>query len=225
MRRILFGIVVGLGGAAILISLGVWQVKRLAWKEDLLARIEAQIADAPVSLGEATRPEFVRYAPVTLQGRFGEGHIRVLASRKQIGAVYRIIRPFEDDVSGRILVDTGWLRDGTPVTPSPDQAVTLTGNLDAPNEIDRYTPAPDLGTNTWFARDVPEMARTLDTEPLLVVLRDTSDQDLGVTAWPVDTRGIPNDHLQYAVTWFSLAAIWIAMSLYFLNRRPAKDAP
>ena len=36
---------------------------------------------------------------------------------------------------------------------------------------------------------------------------------------PVDTTRIPNDHLQYAITWFSLAAIWAAMSLYFVRRR------
>jgi len=38
---------------------------------------------------------------------------------------------------------------------------------------------------------------------------------------PVDTARIPNDHLQYAITWFSLAAIWLGMSLFFLRRRRA----
>jgi surfeit locus 1 family protein len=43
----------------------------------------------------------------------------------------------------------------------------------------------------------------------------------GVSALPVDTARIPNDHLQYAITWFSLAAIWLGMSLFFLRRRGA----
>jgi surfeit locus 1 family protein len=52
------------GGVAILVSLGVWQVQRLAWKEGVLAEIEARIAAAPVALPEAPDPEADRYLPV-----------------------------------------------------------------------------------------------------------------------------------------------------------------
>jgi surfeit locus 1 family protein len=34
----------------------------------------------------------------------------------------------------------------------------------------------------------------------------------------VDTAGIPNDHLEYAVTWFALALVWLGMTAYFLRR-------
>ena len=219
MRRILFAIVIGLGGAAILVSLGVWQVTRLAWKEDLLARIEATIADAPAPLTRETE----RYAPVTVTGQFADGHLRILASRKQTGAVYRIIRPFQTD-QGALLIDTGWILDDARVPEIPGDQITLVGNLDAPNEIDSFTPEPDLNANIWFARDVPAMAKALGTEPALIVLREAPQADLGATPWPVDTAGIPNDHLQYAITWFSLAAIWVGMSLYFLRRKPRSTA-
>jgi surfeit locus 1 family protein len=63
------------------------------------------------------------------------------------------------------------------------------------------------------------MSAALDTKPVLVVARAMSFEDGGVTPLPVDTARIPNDHLQYAITWFSLAAIWTAMSLYFVRRR------
>ncbi len=219
MRRTLFAIIVGLGGSAILISLGIWQVQRLAWKEDLLARIEEQISGRPVNLGAAVAPEFQRYAPVTLEGAFADGHLRMLASRKTIGPVYRIIRPFESAALGRVLVDTGWQPDGQNTNSVSKDRVTLVGNLDAPNEADSFTPDPDIGRNIWFARDVQAMADALDTEPVLVVLRTAPDIDLGVTPWPVDTVGIPNDHLQYAITWFSLAAVWLWMSVFFLRRK------
>ncbi|MCV3272518.1 SURF1 family protein [Roseobacter sinensis] len=246
--RLWFGLIVGMIGVGILVSLGIWQVQRLAWKEDLLARIESQIAADPVPLGVAQNqtaetsrpagaagqrresaghlstvqmPELNRYSPVTMTGSFDTDAppIRVLASRKTVGAVYRIIRPFQAEGYGRILVDTGWIVDdaGAP-PPPPDEQLTLVGNLDTPNEADSFTPAPDLQGNIWFARDVPEMARALSTEPVLVVLRETPETDLGVTPWPVDTAGIPNDHLQYAITWFSLAVIWGAMTVYFLLR-------
>ncbi|MGZ2258584.1 SURF1 family protein [Roseobacter sp. A03A-229] len=219
--RLWFGLIVGVVGVGILVSLGIWQVQRLAWKEDLLARIETQIVAAPVPLRQALEPEVQRYSPVTVTGAFDAETppIRILASRKTVGAVYRIIRPFQAEDYGRILVDTGWVVDdaGTPPAPSADR-ITLVGNLDTPNEADGFTPAPDLDDNIWFARDVPQMARALSTEPLLVVLRDAPESDLGVTPWPVDTAGIPNDHLQYAITWFSLAVIWGAMTVYFLLR-------
>ncbi|GFE51525.1 SURF1-like protein [Roseobacter cerasinus] len=219
--RLWFGLIVGVIGVGILVSLGIWQVQRLAWKQEVLTRIETEIAAAPVPLHAALEPEFLRYAPVKLTGTFDANHthVRALASRKSVGAVYRIIRPFQAEDYGRILVDTGWVRDGIgELRPIPEGKVTLVGNLDAPNEADGFTPAPELDTNIWFARDVPEMAHALSTEPVLVVLRDAPDSDLGVTPWPVDTAGIPNDHLQYAITWFSLALIWGAMTVYFLLR-------
>ena len=216
--RLWFLLIVGLIGTGILVWLGVWQVQRLAWKQDLLARIEAQIGAEPIALAKAVAPEFQRYAPVALSGRFGDGHVRMLASRKSIGPVHRVIRPFEVDGFGRVLVDTGWQRDGVDVQAAPGTVLTLIGNLDTPQEADGFTPAPDRAANLWFARDVPAMAKALDTRPILVVLRDAPETDLGVTPWPVDTAGIPNDHLQYAITWFSLALIWGAMTGYFLLR-------
>ena len=216
--RLWFLLIVGLVGTGILISLGVWQVQRLAWKQDLLSRIEAQITAEPVPLRAAVEPAFQRYAPVTVTGTFADDHIRMLASRKSIGPVHRIIRPFDVDGYGRVLIDTGWQPDGAAVLSVPQGRITLIGNLDAPQEADGFTPVPDLAANLWFARDVPAMAAALDTQPVLVVLRDAPETDLGVTPWPVDTAGIPNDHLQYAITWFSLALIWAAMTGYFLLR-------
>ncbi|WP_108838248.1 SURF1 family protein [Tateyamaria sp. Alg231-49] len=218
MGRLWFLLTIGLIGTVILVSLGVWQVQRLAWKQGMLARIEAQISADPVPLAEALDPEFRRYAPVEITGRFGQSHIRMLASRKTTGAVYRIIRPFRTDDGASILIDTGWQVQARDVVDAPQTRLTLTGNLDAPQEADGFTPDPDTKGNIWFARDVPAMAAALGTDPVLVVLRDAPETDLGVTPWPVDSAGIPNDHLQYAITWFSLAVIWVGMTLYFLRR-------
>jgi surfeit locus 1 family protein len=60
------------------------------------------------------------------------------------------------------------------------------------------------------------MAAALGTEPVLIVARtDTGD---GITPLPVDTAGIPNNHLNYALTWFCLAAVWLGMTLLLLWR-------
>ncbi len=222
MQRLLFLLTFGLIGTGILVGLGVWQMQRLAWKEDLLAGIEAQIGADPVPLSAALEPAFQRYAPVEVSGTFGTRHIRMLASRKSIGPVHRIIRPFDVEGYGRVLIDTGWQPDGADVQGAPEARLALIGNLDAPIEADGFTPEPDLQANLWFARDVPAMAEVLDTRPILIVMREMPQADLGVTPWPVDTAGIPNDHLQYAITWFSLALIWAGMTAYFVLR-PARS--
>ena len=76
---------------------------------------------------------------------------------------------------------------------------------------------PAHGVAQRDARACHDLA--LDTEPLLLIA--SSQTDPGVTPLPVDSTGIPNDHLEYAITWFSLAAVWVAMTGAFLWRSRA----
>ena len=228
MGRILFLIGIGLGGAAVLISLGLWQVQRLAWKESVLADITARIAADPVALPSDPDPVADKYLPVAVTGTFDDQMIYVLVSQKQIGAGYRVILPMQTDTGRRVLVDRGFVRlEERDAVTTPTGEVTVTGNLHWPQEIDSFTPEPDLEANIWFARDLPAMAETLNSEPLLIVARTTSLPDGPVMPLPVDTAGIPNDHLQYAITWFSLALIWVAMTAVFAlrgtRRRPERS--
>jgi surfeit locus 1 family protein len=222
MRLILF-LIFGLLGTGVLVGLGVWQMQRLEWKEAVLADIDARIIAAPVDLPATPDATADRYLPVTVTGTLQDPAIRVLVSQKQVGAGYRIIRPLQ--VDGRsIMVDLGFLPIQSPTPAAVTAPVTITGNLHWPDEIDGYTPAPDLGADIWFARDLPRMAEHLGTEPVLVVARTTSLPDSALTPLPVDTSGIPNDHLGYAVTWFGLAIVWVVMTGFFLLRirKPAK---
>ncbi len=219
MRRILFLLIFGLAGFAVLIALGTWQVQRLTWKRGVLAEIESRIAAAPVGLPETPDAGRDKYLPVQVTGTIGPGELHVLVSIKRVGPGYRIIAPMQTDAGRRLLLDRGFVAASRKAEARVTGAVTVTGNLHWPEEIDSYTPAPDPAANTWFARDVPAMADALKTEPVLLVAR--SQTDPSVTPLPVDTAGIPNDHLQYAITWFSLALIWAAMTAYFLWRTRA----
>ena len=84
MRRILF-VIFALAGLGLLLSLGTWQVKRLAWKEAVLAEIESRIDDVPVALPAAPDREADRYLPVAVTGEMLEGEVHVLVSVKQVG--------------------------------------------------------------------------------------------------------------------------------------------
>lgn len=218
MGRIIGALVLGVVGVTILVSLGIWQMQRLAWKEGVLADIEARIAADPVAIPDAPDPEADRYLPVTVTGRFGEGHVRVLVSQRGLGAGYRILSPFETGTGRRILIDRGVIRVADDVPEAPNGPVTVTGNLHWPEERDGFTPENDIADNTWFAREVPVLAALFGTEPVLVIARALSASDAPVTPLPVSTEGIPNDHLNYAITWFSLAVVWLGMTLFLLWR-------
>lgn len=217
MRRMIWPLIFGLAGAAVLAGLGLWQLQRLDWKEAVLADIEARIAAAPVALPDRPEPGRDRYLPVRLAGRFTADELQVLTSRKHVGPGYRIIAAFVTGDGRRVMVDRGFAPEGAAAAPAEGPA-EITGNLHWPDETDAFTPAPDIETGLWFARDVASMAEALGSEPVLVVARAVAPPDPAVTPWPVDSAGIPNDHLQYAITWFSLAAVWLGMTGLWLWR-------
>jgi surfeit locus 1 family protein len=219
MKRMIFFVVFGLGGLSILVSLGIWQMQRLAWKQAIITQIEERIVEAPIALPANPNRVDDKYLSVTAEGFVNPEFLRVLVSQKRIGAGYKLISPLvlQDRT---VLLDRGFIsvNETLPTDITAQIKSVVTGNLHWPQEIDSYTPAPDIAKNIWFARDVDAMAKILKTDPVMIVLREISPADTNVTPLPVDTVNIPNDHLQYAITWFLLALIWAAMTAYFLLR-------
>lgn len=218
MRRLILPLFFGIVGTAVLLWLGTWQVQRLAWKEGVLSQIETRISDAPIALPVQPTEENDQYLPVVARGLITDQEAHVLASSKKTGAIYRVIAAFETDDGRRVLLDRGWVE-----PPAKDEARTavsaeVVGNLLWPDERDSYTPENDVNGNIWFARDIAQLAEELNTEPLLVVARKSDELNSTVTPLPVTVTGIPNDHLQYAVTWYGLALVWVIMTLYYLRR-------
>ena len=218
MGRVIGVWLLGLGGVAILLTLGIWQMQRLAWKEAILADIDARIAADPVALPVAPDPERDRYLPVMLAGRIDPTFVRVLVSQKGIGAGYRIIAALETGAGRRVLIDRGVIPvgDAMPATPADD--LRIIGNLHWPDERDGFTPENDLAGNMWFARDVAALAAHLAAEPVLVIAREITPPEAAITPLPVGIGNIPNDHLSYAITWFSLAIVWLGMTVFLLWR-------
>lgn len=218
MQRFIVPLLIGIVGTAILLGLGTWQVLRLEWKEGKLAEIEAQIHAAPVPLEQAIARGLVEFEPVEVSGTFATDEAHVLNSIKRLGVVFRVISPFTTDMGRRILVDRGYVLEADKTTQRPASGATIIANFRTPEETDGFTPAPDWETNFVFARDVALLSAHFDTEPILLILRETSQTNPPVTPWPVDTGAISNDHLQYAITWFSLAAVWLGMTALWIAR-------
>ena len=222
MRRLIFPLLLGIVGAAILIGLGVWQLQRLEWKTAALAKIDAKIQAAPVALPASVTAKDDIYLPVTVQGRLLGPEALVITGFGPAGPGYRVIGAFELAGDGRkILVDLGFVAEADREFPRPTGQMTVTGNLNWPAEKDSYTPEPDLLRHFWFARDVERMANVLRTEQILVVAKAIDPAIPAISPLPVDSSSVPNDHLNYAITWFSLAVVWLGMTalLVWRNRR------
>ena len=218
---------------AILIGLGIWQLKRLAWKLDLLAHIAAlQTAPArpagPV-LDDLARGRDVNFTRVKLvcpglatapflelYGVSDDGIVSRLISACQVkGASY-----------GSVLVDRGFVpdtvKDRPPVDATAQAPVELVGVLRTPDKRTFVTPANELAANRWYSRDVPAMAKALGVQrpaPMFLFAETSANPGLKYpTPQPVPTE-IPNRHLEYAWTWFGLAAALAAVYAAVLFRR------
>ena len=221
MRNTIFAVLLGLAGAGVLISLGVWQMQRLAWKEGIIAAAEAMIAADPVALPPVPDPVADRYRSVTVEGRFTGEEAHVLTSTREEGPGFLVIAAYETSDGRRILIDRGFVPETEKTTPRPARAAGVTGNLNWPDDVTASTPPYDAERQIWYGRDVDGIAALLQTDPVLVIARsDTGD---GVAARPVATTGFRNDHWEYAVTWFSLAAVWLGMTGLFLWRIRARS--
>ena len=222
--RVVAPLIFGLVGTAVLIGLGVWQLQRLEWKEGVIARLEARLAAEPVALPPEPDPVRDDFLRVGVEGRLGEQALYVLTSRRGLGPGYRVIAPLDTGAGRRILVDLGFIPEEMKGGGYPGSGgrARVTGTLYWPDEVDSFTPEPDRAENLWFVRDLGPMADALGTEPLLIV---AEAHDLG--EWPMPLRlglAIPNNHLEYAITWFSLALIWAVMSVLLVRRERGRAA-
>ena len=216
---------------AILIGLGVWQLQRLKWKEGLLAHVAAlQSAKArdigPVldRLKDDRDADFTRVS-VTCPGlasapflelygiREGQAGVRLISACPVVSHRYRTV-----------LVDRGFVADSIsarpPVDPASTAPVELVGVLRVPERGNFVTPKNAPGR--WYTRDAAAMARQLQAPspaPLFLMAETPTNPDwkaLVPAPLPVD---IPNNHFDYALTWFGLAAALACVYVADLFRR------
>lgn len=201
----------------ILIGLGVWQLQRLAWKETLLAHVEALKTAPPEPLSVVAH-------------RFSDGvdvdYVRVQADCPDLEARpylrlhavhdgvlgYRLIAacPVSAGPFGSILVDRGFVATEAAASVRPvaePLSQPLTGVLRKGDPRNAFTPANRPGENLWYGRDIPAMAAALHVSapaPVFLMLESPAPRTGAPVPAAVPTD-IPNRHLEYALTWFGLA--------------------
>ena len=238
-RLLLPGIATALA-LAVLVSLGLWQVKRLQWKEALIARVAARIDAAPIPApGPGNWPDLdvedLEYQPVTVTGRLlhqYEAHLfTVLASPQgQFGGQgYFVVTPLETADGWFVYVNRGFVPENrkSPDTRPGGQVdgpVTITGLFREARPAPWFGVEDDTAKNIWFSR-VPALFAAWNGLPVAGVAPYTIDARFDPTlAYGLPQGGetlveFPNSHFGYAVTWFGLAAGLLGVFFVFARGR------
>lgn len=226
LRPALWPTLVSLPILILSLGLGIWQMERREWKRDILDRIAANQAAAPVSLDELLNGNPLRYeyGRVKLGGTFLFDKEYFLAARSLKNKVgHQVVVPLKTDDGRIVLFDRGWIPQerkdpARRAEGQPAGHVELVGIVRRNQERRQFAPENVPDKNVWFHVDVPLMRKMAGApaDPKLDTFFFDADATPNPGGLPVggQTRfDIPNDHLQYAITWFLIA---VAMAGVYL---------
>ena len=218
----------------LMLGLGVWQLQRLQWKEALINERVTRTTGAPIALpGPGDPVADLEYHRVQVQGEFLHDKEIFLGARSLNGnAGYHLVTPFRL-ADGRVLfVDRGWI----PLSRKAP-ASRAAGEVAGPQALDAVIRLK--GTQAWmvpdnrpdldffFWADLPAMAKLMNlpaAETRFFLEAGPAKNPGGLPIGGQTRIDLPNDHLQYAITWFSLAGALLV--IYFLyHRRPPQNPP
>lgn len=214
---------------AVLLGLGTWQIARLHWKEALIQRMNANLSAPPIPLPVLLEfpPGQRSYRHVAVDGHFDNAkEAYAFATDSEGKPVFHVLTPLVLADGRALIVDRG-------IVPQNrrDPATRIAGNLEGERHVvgiwrtpDRpglFTPRPDLAKRIWFARDVTAMA-ALDHLVLVAPVVVEADATPNPGGWPKGGQtvvSLPNNHLQYAITWYLMALGLLAVYLAYHRQK------
>lgn len=212
---------------AILLSLGTWQVRRLHWKEGLLADIAERRAALPVPLSDieaiAAKGGDIEYRRVTLSGRFLNDKERHFFATYDGTSGFYVYTPLQLDDGRYLLLNRGFVpydQKDPKTRPSGElegiQTITGLARARLPGKPSYMLPDNDVPKNIFYWKDLDSMAASDGLDPAKVIpfFVDADDRPNpgGLPVGGVTIVDLPNDHLQYAVTWYGLAAALVVIT-------------
>ncbi|KAK3190676.1 surf-like protein [Lecanicillium sp. MT-2017a] len=220
-------------------ALGTWQVQRLGWKTELIAKFEDRLVRDPLPLPPRIDPDAIHdfdYRRVLATGRFRHDQEMLIGPRMREGQDgFMVVTPLErEGGASTILVNRGWIskshRDQrTRRAGLPTGEVTVEGLLREPWKKNMFTPEnrPDKGE--FYFPDVKQMAELTGAQPVWVEV--TMDNEY-MKMVDYEARGIPfgrpaevnlrNNHAQYIFTWYGLA-VATSIMMYLVMKKPSSN--
>jgi surfeit locus 1 family protein len=218
---------------AILLALGTWQMQRKAWKEDLIARITARVGQQPIALIDALVPsaDGLEYTRVRARGTFLHGGEQLLwEPDPRLGPGYDVVTPLKLGDGRFILVNRGYVTEALKAPSARPQGqvageVEIIGLLREPPSRGTFDPDRDPKTGVWHWRDLDGMTRAAlgaEAGKAARLFLDAEAAAANPGGWPnggATRLTLPNRHLEYALTWYGLAATLVAVLAAFLIGR------
>ncbi|KAG8415342.1 surf-like protein [Metarhizium acridum] len=219
-------------------ALGTWQVRRLSWKTELIAKLEDRLVRDPLPLPPSVDPSAIRdfdYRRVYATGTFRHDQEMLIGPRMRDGKDgYMVVTPLERENGTTILVNRGWIskahRDQRTRPDSlPRGQVTVEGLLREPWKKNMFTPENRPERGQFYFPDVKQMAQLTGSQPVWVEV--TMEPEF-MRMMDFEARGIPygrpaevnlrNNHAQYIFTWYGLS-VATAIMLYMVLKKPASS--
>lgn len=204
-------------GAVLFAGLGIWQVERLAWKLDLIARVDERVrAPAgplpPSSWRKANRARD-EYRHVRVRGEFLRGKETLVDALTERGPGFWVLTPLQTE-NGVILINRGFVpARRTPGSEGPVAGrVFVSGLLRLTEPGGRFLRPNVPGEDRWYSRDVAAIGRARGLRQVAPFFID-ADAAANPGGYPVGGLTVVkfrNAHLVYALTWFTLAGLCVA---------------
>ena len=214
----------------VLVGLGVWQLQRLEWKEALIADRMERMNMPAVALGAVPEKGWRAFELRAVRARGAYQHDKSveIVSRTLKGrpGVYVLTPLVLADGSGTVLVNRGWAppvhaRDAAEFR-RPGGVVPVDGFLRAGAKTSAWVPDNEPANDIWFYADAPAMAKARGLENVKPYVLELAPDAASGGGYPIPGQTITavrNNHLQYAVTWFGLAATLVVIYVIYQVRR------
>jgi surfeit locus 1 family protein len=220
-------------GCVVLSGLGTWQLERLQWKEALIAEREARLAAPPETLpASSTDWAAWDFRRIRAAGTFRHDLEQLFGTRAIGGRFgHHVLTPLVRPDGAAVLVDRGWVpadrahpaarRAGQPAGAVEVSGIARYRGDDAPGW---FTPDNQPAERLWFGYDLPALETALGLELLPVAIEADATPNPGGLPQGGQTRTeLPNNHLQYVITWYGLAlALLVIYVAFSLERDPRR---
>lgn len=214
-------------GCLIFLSLGIWQLYRLQWKEGIIERMHLSETMPPLSWTKVNENNYRDYLfhTVNIEGVWGKSPHYYVAGRihkKRPG--YHLFTHIILPNGKRLLVNLGWV-EHRPFNLKENFPHKFVGRIRHGETPSFFMPDHKPQNQEWITVDIDEMANALGT-PLMPFYVDYIRNDSGQAPYPVPYKlDIVNNHKGYAITWFTLSAIWVVMCIGFILRLKKETDP
>ena len=200
-------------------ALGTWQLYRLQWKTELISEITFGLDSTPVKYSNTIKKNYQR---VVSEGKFNfEDQIYLYSLNESGKPGYDVITPYKTLKNENVLVNRGWINKnlkGNLEINLKENEVKITGLLREIYKANIFKPKNDLKNNIWFTLDANDLKELTGKQfsNYMIFLEKPKNKVPVPKKISID---VPNNHLKYAITWYSIAISILFYYLYFRRKK------